>query len=87
MRRLPHGRKAFSDKPCRRDTFSDKPGGRDTFSDKPRGRDTFSDKPRGREAMTRDGLPKGPRGQWAQGAPKPERLREVAVINFAFLVA
>ena len=32
--------------------------------------------------MTRDGLPKGPTGPMSSG-----RLREVAVINFAFLVA
>ena len=36
----------------------------------------------------RDGLPNGlngprPKGPWAQGGPKPEPLREVAVINFA----
>ena len=36
----------------------------------------------------RDGLPNGPtgprpKGPWAQGGPKPESLREVAVINFA----
>ena len=39
----------------------------------------------------RDGLPNGPtgprpRGPWAQGAPKPEPLREVAVMYLLFVV-
>ena len=41
--------------------------------------------------LDRDGLTNGPtgprpRGPWAQGAPKPEPLREVAVMYFLFVV-